>query len=448
MKMKNLLLSLSLAGACVNNAVAQVPHPMNPEVPSARHIGDGVRSIGDTNRYVPQSDDVRPAEFVPAESSMGGVSPAAAMDLRILAPTSSNSSARHGLVSSGNSGGPWLNGEFLLWFSDAQASPPVATSAGNTVNPIAGNPGVTNQLGGPDIERGVLPGFRFSAGTYFGDEERVGIGGRAYGILQNSEKYSAVSDGSTSLGIPFFNVQTNANDAFLVAFDNGVQLVSDGSLEARSDLDMIGAEGSLHLLINRSARHRSDLLVGYTYNRLKNSIGVASVSTNRAIGDGIPDGTVFTTNDLFESENTFHGGHLGVLSTMTASRISLSSLVKVSFGNMNRQSNVAGYLVEEFGGSSTTTAGGVLTQASNIGTTSTDSFAFIPEMGLKLGYAVNDNIQLSLGYSFMFWSTVGMAGQQIDSSVDLTQASPRPETRIADSTFWMQGIDFGVVLTR
>lgn len=429
----------------MNQASAQVNHPTTT-VSAARHIGDGVRSIGDTNRYVPPTDDVRPAEFQPDETL---VSSASALDLSILAPaTRRSSSSASRLISAGSSVDRWFTAETLLWFSEAQASPTLVTSSAMSVLPLDGAPGVTSAFGGPDgIDRGVVPGFRFEGGVFLDDDQRIAVAGRVTGIFQDEETYSATSDGTTSLGLPFYNLQSQADDAFLVGYHDGVELVSDGSVDARSDLNMIDAQGSLHLLVSRSSSHRADMIAGYTYNRLANSISLHSVSTNRATGDLIPDGTVFTIDDLFETTNTFHGAHLGVISQLTANRVSLETLAKVSFGSMQQKMNVFGSTDETLGGSSTLTAGGIYTGSSNIGTDTRNSFAFIPEMGIKLGYAARDNVQLSLGYTFMFWSTVALAGDQIDSTVDLTGVGGRPASMFNDNTFWTQGIDFGATIT-
>ncbi|HBE71899.1 MAG TPA: hypothetical protein DDW52_27470 [Planctomycetaceae bacterium] len=444
MKLTKLLLSLSLAGFGFSQASAQVQHPA-ATANAARHIGDGVRSIGDTDRFVSQTPDVRPAEFVPDESETR-VSAASALDLSLLAPTTRSTSGRR-VISSGSSTKRWFSGESLLWFSESQHAPPLVTTSAMTVLPTAGSPGVTTQFGGADgITQGVIPGFRFEGGSFIDSSERIAVVGRVTGIFQDTEEYSATSDGSTSLGLPFYNLQSQANDAFLVGYHDGTELVSEGSVNARSDLDMIDAQASLHFLLARSAKSRSDLIAGYTFNRLANGISINSVSTNRATGDSIPDGTVFTIDDLFETTNTFHGAHLGVVSSITASRLSLQTLAKVSFGSVHQRLNVFGNTDSELGGVVSSSAGGIYARPSNIANTTRNTFAFIPEMGLKLGYSCRENVQLTVGYTFMFWSSVAMAGDQIDSTVDLTGVGGRPAAMFNDSTFWTQGIDFGAVI--
>jgi hypothetical protein len=292
---------------------------------------------------------------------------------------------------------------------------------------------------------------------YLGDSDKVAVGGRVFGIISGRESYARTSSGlggpnNPSLGLPFYNLQIPGDDAYLVAYQDGaLERISEGTVSANSDLDMVGADGSLYLLLGRSQGHRVDLLSGYTFNQLNNSIGIRSQATNLDTGDLILNGTVFTTNDLFETENTFHGAHLGVLSSVVSNRVSLSTLAKVSFGNMHQQRSIRGFTRENDGTTTTTTPGGIYAQPSNIGNVSRDNFAFIPELGIKLGVSATENIQLTVGYTFMFWSSVALAGEQVDSTIDENQfigfPGDRPGAAFRDSTFWMQGIDLGMTFT-
>ncbi len=466
MKIKKLVLSLTLAGLCFNQASAQI----DPYSSAAS------RSIGDSS-----TQDMRPTDFRKSRSLRDEpVDYAAALDQSILTPTAdygydqsyvtqsgcsqgcSGQSLDLGCSSCGSSsacgcgsgGGAWFSAETLLWFGQRQSSPNLVNTSDFGVLPLSGQPGVATQFGGQDgINFGLIPGFRVSAGTYLGPEQKVGIGGRGYGMFSASQNFALGSDGSgganPSIGIPFYNAALNQEDAFLVAFADGLGPDKVGAAIANSDLDMYGADGSLYVLLSRNAGHRMDLLGGYTYNQLKNSIVVTSESVNARFP---LTGTITTTSDQFSTENVFHGGHLGVLSSVVRSRVSLSTLAKVSFGNMRQTASVRGNtVIIDTLGNPNLFASGILTQPSNIGDYSRDVFGFIPELGLKLGVAATENIQLTVGYTLMMWSDVAMAGGLIDSTVDPTQVilpgGTRPSPLFNDSTFWMQGVDLGMTMT-
>lgn len=456
MKITKLLLVMALAGSSLNQASAQ-----NASLtPAARHVGDGVRSVGDSNRHVELSEDARPNAFRPKASL---VSDSQMLDMEMIAPSASGGGCDRacgggcdsGLISGcGNTSTEyWVNMESLLWFGQRRHSPALITSSAQGVLPVAGAQGVTTEFGGGDgQESGLLTGYSLSGGKYLDSCQKIAVGGRVFGIFQNSQSRTLSSDGSTSLGIPFYNIGIAADDAYLVAFNTGNTPVSSGTVTARTDLNMLGAEASGYFLLGRSSDHRVDFVSGYTYNKLKDSTTLVSQTVDEFTGNLIPDGTIFGTNDLFETENNFHGAHIGMLSSVIHKRITLSTLAKVSFGNMNQTASVRGFTTQEFNGTVDSFPGGILTQQSNINEFSRNTFAFIPEMKVKMGYSLSDCLQMTVGYSFMYWSSVGLSGNQIDRSVDFTQAlggaaSTRPAFSFADSGYWMHGVDVGLAMT-
>ena len=101
-------------------------------------------------------------------------------------------------------------------------------------------------------------------------------------------------------------------------------------------------------------------------------------------------------------------------------------------------------------------AGGLLGLSSNIGNSHKDHFSFVPEVGMNVGYQVNDNIRIFGGYNFLYWTGVMRPGDQIDRSLDVTKipnfpvagtpamGQPRPTVPFRTSDFWAQGITVGI----
>ncbi len=471
MKMKKVLLALALASTtCLQQSDAQDnSQPWMGSVLSqsgasnVRHVGDGPSSDDATGRLT-LYDDQRPQQFKSQGRYVSSNHPHApdTPSYSAVAPTAASCSTSCGsLTSQLCSSAPlsslgWFEAESLLWFGQRRYSPPLVTTAPQGVSPALGSTGVVSQLGGGDgISAGLLPGFRLAAGFYLDDCQKIGIGGRAYGIFTAREEYSNTSTGNPSIGIPFYNTNTNLNDAYLIALRQGAVAASDGSVTATSDLDMIGAEGSARFLVARSCDYRVDFLGGYTFNRLQDSIAINANAIDRFTGNLIPDGTQVRTLDLFDADNVFNGGHLGLQTTVHRNRMSLTSLLKVSLGNMHESVRIDGFSVQTNPVPNPGTVayrGGVLAQQSNIGTLERNQFAFLPELGAKLGYSVDCNLQLTCGYTFMYWSHVALAGRQIDSTVDYSQAlggtaGNRPAFNFQESSFWMQGVDLGLNYT-
>ncbi len=487
MKLQRLLLSLSLCGLTFSHAAAQ-----DTTLPSSRSIGDSpnvrTRSIGDTTAqpYATNAGNARPHSASPQVSLKSkrsisdsgattghrlisdGPGHAHAVDMGILAPTAIAASHASdgkacdtsscddgcdglGILGRIKNSDVWMSTELLLWFTENQPAPPLVTTSAQGVLPVYNGANVTTAFGGPDgIENGLIPGFRTEIGKWLDCDQKIGISARGYGFIE-AEEFNATSDGTTSIGIPFFNANPGVldEDAYLAAFTNLLfQPVSSGTVWARSDLDLIGLEGSARYLIARGSNRRFDFITGYTFNHLKSSISVRSQSTDLFTGNLIPDGTVFDILDQFSTANQFHGGHLGVLSNVTRKGLTLSSLAKVSMGNTRSTGDIFGSTTTTPpAGTAVTTAGGTFARASNIGPmASVDNFSFISELGVKLGANLNENVQATVGYSLMYWSSVALAGDQMDRVIDPAGGVNRPvHNGIVTQGMWAQGIDLGLI---
>ena len=344
----------------------------------------------------------------------------------------------------------WFDAEALLWFGDNLNSPPLVTTAAAGVVPLAGEPGVTNAFGGPDgIDPGLLPGYRMSFGTWLNDCRSVGVGARVYGLFSGGSDFSDPGTGTNSVGRPYIDFNSGLGAVYDVNYQlNGVPHW-EGSTTASNDLSMIGVDALGKFLITGDNSHRLVMLAGYQFNRLDNDLSIRSFRTNRLTGDLIPDGTTFDTLDSFSTSNTFHGGSLGMESDFRRGRFTVGSLVKVGFGNIGQQVVIRGATttVDANTQQVTNTAAGVLAQGSNSGTYNRDQFGFMPELGVKLGYDIRQNVKFTVGYTFLYWSDVALAGDQINPTVDLLQNSNNPAFSFRETGYWMQGVDLGLSFT-
>lgn len=127
-------------------------------------------------------------------------------------------------------------------------------------------------------------------------------------------------------------------------------------------------------------------------------------------------------------------------------RFTVGSLVKVGFGNFAQEVAIRGATTSVDGQTQqvTTTAAGVLAQPSNSDVYTRDRFGFMPELGVKLGYDIRNNVKFTVGYTFLYWSDVALAGDQINPTVDLLQLSNNPSFTFRETGYWMQGLDLGL----
>lgn len=343
--------------------------------------------------------------------------------------------------------------ELLGWFSRGRNTPPlVTTSPTGTAQADAGVLGVgtTSTIYGNDpIGGGIRAGGRATFNHLFADNITTGTV-RFWGVEDKSESFVTSSTERDIIARPFFNTTLGQNDAFLVAFPG---ITDPGSIRVLSKNDLIGADAWLSRAWYHDGCSSIDVLGGYQFTRLDDSLAINSSSTiidPQAINSGVAPGTVLGINDSFRTQNEFHGGSMGFLARSYRGAVTLEGLFKLGLGNMRQTTIVNGSTtITPPGGATATSAGGLLAQPTNIGTQQANRFAYSPELNLNLVYNVNSNWRLVGGYSFIYWSSVVMAGNQIDTSINLTQVpgpivggqSPQPKFQRTD--FWVQGISLG-----
>jgi hypothetical protein len=95
----------------------------------------------------------------------------------------------------------------------------------------------------------------------------------------------------------------------------------------------------------------------------------------------------------------------------------------------------------------------LLAQRTNNGTYERDDLAVIPEFGATVGWQLNPCWRVTFGYTFIYWSNVVRAGQQIDRDINVNLLPPeaipfegnlRPRFQFNDTDFFVQGISVGL----
>jgi hypothetical protein len=283
---------------------------------------------------------------------------------------------------------------------------------------------------------------RVTYGVWFDECENLGAGVRLFAIEGASEGFSQFSDatGAPILGVPFFNVQNTAEDAVLAAFPGELS----GGINVNTSQDVLNGESFLRALLLRGNGYRVDLIGGYHYSQISDGLDLIINTTAIDPAGVFPFGSNFVITDRFDVRNEFHGGLGGLMGELRHGCWRMHSLAKISVGNMREALTVSGTTVATVpaGGTSVDNFG-LFSQNSNIGTFVRDETAYIPEGNLGVGFQCNDCLELTVGYTFMYWSNVVMAGDQIDRVVDLSGNGPRPAISIRDTDFWVQGVTVG-----
>ncbi len=338
--------------------------------------------------------------------------------------------------------------EYLMWWGRGQNIPALVTTSPNGTPQneagVLGFPNTTTLFGDQGIQQNLRSGFRITVNHELADGDM--IGGRFWGLEQARTNFSRASTGDPILGIPFFNTQVPGEDALLVAFPG---VTTDGSVNVRTGNEILGADAWFRRCISRDACFQMDWLAGYQFVRMNDSLFMNSTQTD-ITGGAVPVGTVISVSDNFRTSSEFHGGTLGLVASNRNGALELDVLAKVAIGNMHQVVNVSGSnTVTQPGIGPITSAGGLFAQGTNSGIRSRNRLAFIPEINCNLGYRVNDQWNLTVGYSFLYFSDVVVAGGQIDRAINLSQnpgpivGPVRPAPLLNSTDYWVQGLSLG-----
>jgi len=171
-------------------------------------------------------------------------------------------------------------------------------------------------------------------------------------------------------------------------------------------------------------------------------------------GAPLAAGSQVSTEDRFKATNHFYGGQLGARGQFRLGALSLGLQGKLALGTTQQLVIIDGSSTV-LGPLTATTPGGLFAQMSNISRNYHSPFAFVPEGLATIGLNLADNVRLTAGYTFLYWSDVVRPGQQIDRVINpaLVPTNPasgtsnlpfRPTPYFQTTDFWAQGLTFGV----
>jgi Putative beta barrel porin-7 (BBP7) len=355
----------------------------------------------------------------------------------------------------------WASADYLLWWMKKSPVPvPLVTSATDPTNPLSGNigqSGTVTLLGSGGIDADEREGGRFTLGAWLDSNQTIGLEGAYLFLGQKTRTQQVSSTGSlanTTFGVPFVDVTIPGESFSSVALPT----VTAGGATLSVSTRLQGAElnGVASLLSGRNLS--LVLLGGVRYLQLEEKLQFDTTATG--IPGGGFDGFFESTADQFNTRNRFWGGQLGVGAEYHLGRLFVNATGKVALGDMHQTVDIGGQTTLTpptiLGGPTTTTPGGFFALSTNSNHFSRDRFEVAPEVGVNVGVAITSWARLSVGYTFLYLNDVVRPGDQIDRSINPTQlplvfgsaatlvGPSRPAFNFAESSFWAQGINFGL----
>ena len=209
---------------------------------------------------------------------------------------------------------------------------------------------------------------------------------------------------------PFLNVTGGASeqDTQVIAFPDR----ATGDISVHADSNVFGADISMRQLWYKRFGGTIDLLYGYQYMGMDQSLSIASTSTSLS-DEFAPVGAVLSVADQFDIENDFHGGQLGIASHYREGCWSFSTLAKIGFGSVRRRATLTG---------------------------------LTPELDFTLGWQKYPSFDITFGYHIIAMTDALEISGAVDPNlaVSFDDGAVNPAIQFSEGTFYVQGLHFGL----
>ena len=334
----------------------------------------------------------------------------------------------------------------VLWWTEGFGTPVLATTSPEdtpqTDAGVLGQPDTGVLFGGSDLNDHLHSGGRIRLTKYVGPCYSLEAG---YTFLeQNSNDFFTSSAEVPIIARPFFDVVGGEEVSGLTAFPGLVA----GSLAIQAQTELGFANLAVRRALRRESCKKVDLMVGYRYGRLKESLGFVEMNEAAQI---VIEGTALELIDQFNTLNEFHGGEIGLVTELERDCWKLELMTKLCLGNTRSSVTVRGETIQNVPDEEPTTfQGGFLAQGTNMGDYEENSFSVIPEFNITLTRQLWCGWKAMFGYTFLFWTDVARPGDQIDRELNDSQfppgdlvGEPRPTFQYTSSDMWVQGFNLG-----
>jgi hypothetical protein len=352
----------------------------------------------------------------------------------------------------------WARSEYMLWWIKAAPLPvPIVTTGtpstgfpANTAGGI-GQAGTQVLLGDGTQDFRGFSGTRLALGAWVDSAGKVGFELSGFVLEHRAASFTDSSDGTGNppIYLPRFNASAGIEDA-LPGFA--------GNVIVTSPFQLWGLEFNGALNLYRDAGAEFNLLAGFRYADLRETLLIHNSSTDLIFGNTV------SMNDFFGTRNQFYGAQFGGRFSIGGDRLAVDLAGFLAIGSIHEVVQVEGTTTQLGPNPLTppglgTFRGGYFAQPSNIGVFNKNQFGVLPTVEFKIGYLLTDWLRLSVGYDFLYWNQVVRPGNQMDHNINLTQStvlSPTgvgglvgpgvPAQQFIRSDFWAHGLTFGMEL--
>jgi hypothetical protein len=334
--------------------------------------------------------------------------------------------------------------DFLYWWLDKLAVPPLVTTGPPGSQAIFGQPGTQVLRGNGDLNsrHDRYIGGRFGGDWWFERGSRFGINGSMTLLERDSSNITFDPHTITPLARPYLDANDGQWHSFIVAGASPQFGELSGSVNVYSRVEFFDEDVNVMMRIAEGDQFRLCLLAGARFLQMRERLDITG--TSRILPD---ESTLIGVTDHFHTFNKFFGGQLGLCGSMLRGRWSLEGKGVLALGGNLQEIRAFGDRVVHSPAGRTTENLGLYVLPSNSGTFQRGIADFVSEWGLNLGCALSSRFEIHAGYTLITWNRPVRPGEQIDP-IDLTQigapATAPPRIPFRTSFFWAQGLNFGL----
>lgn len=353
----------------------------------------------------------------------------------------------------------WIGAEYLVyWTKDAPVNSPLASGGPAAGFGILGSAGSAVVLGNQDIDFREQHGLRIHGGFWLTDS--IAVEGNVFVLPSKDQSIGTVTATGAlpTLARPFFDPTIRGQNVRLLSRPN----TFTGNISADATIGLWGAEiGPVLRAIDNGGTFTADGMIGFKHISLEESLSINDTATAGPLGVanfngvGYRNATTFV-NDYFSTTNRIYGVMLGSRLNAHLDAFTLSITSKVTLGTNVQTVSADGSttLVSPFP-APTKVGGGLLAVGPNVGKFDRSRFVYAPELNLNLTCQLTSQLTLSLGYNFLYISSVVRPGDQLDSPVNpvfvptssnfgARTGQPFPVSQFNTSTFYANGLNLGL----
>jgi hypothetical protein len=276
-------------------------------------------------------------------------------------------------------------------------------------------------LGGNKVDYGGIDAMRVTTGYWLDSQQTVGVEMSGFLTEQQAKLFGVIFDPAANNAVQLFRTNGGLGFGAIVGDPGGIP----GGIIASQHIRLWGAEANGVLNWSDSCRGRIDLLAGFRYLDLDESLDLQDAVR-------IPGAVDLTRLDSFDGRTQFWGPQFGSRATFAWGGASLALIGKIGVGVSHLSVDREGR-TDLLNPPSPSAPMGVLVNPANAGHDTTNRFAALSETTIQVGYQWTKCIQTTVGYNFLYLTSAARVGDQV-----------QPAGGINATDFYANGITFGV----